>query len=605
MTAIPRWVSFVLGIAAATGLVALSEGAYLVRQFGSIRGAASTWTVAVAVYQITGGMMATLALLVAHALARLQGREKRASRLLVWAVLAVEFLGCGTILFVHWVVAPRNSRWNDPEGLLLTGMVAIVSVLLVLALPRVLLTRATYISTRATSPGLIWSLLTLLTLCLALPFAALRAMVRNSDEKSAPAEPSRSYDAASPANDVLVIVMDAVRPDRLSAFDSPLDFPTPATQRLADSGTLFRKAYSTSSWTLPGHASLLTGRYPDGLSSRGGHPCLLGGEPSLAEVLRSHGYATLLASANGAVGSASGMDVGFDEVLQNPAPQPGFESFFLFHVLFVLGGWHPLRDPPTAPSAPRVTEWVLERITYWTKRRVPYFVLINYMDAHQGRRAGDQGYNLGVIDIDRALARILSYLEHEGRLDSTLVMVTSDHGESLGEHGIRGHRMTLNEPEVRVPLIVHWPGNRTWPSVVEEPVSLVDLFPTVLQALSIEPRALQIDGRSLFAPQGDRPILLSLVPFDSAMGYTHGAIRAIRKGSYKLVSENGKRPRLFDVDIDPAELHDLASQRPDIVENLMRTLVEEAVASRQRGSPLELESSDPMTQQLRTMGYAD
>jgi arylsulfatase A-like enzyme len=328
---------------------------------------------------------------------------------------------------------------------------------------------------------------------------------------------------------IVVISLDTTRPDHLSPYGYHRD-TTPTLARLAAEGTLFTGARSTSSWTLPSHISLFTG-LPPGL-----HDVIIDfqvldeGHRTLGEIFRSAGFRTMgVFSApyvHGFYGFRRGMDF-YERATREP-------------MLFDL-----------PPESMREQMGLREQVSHReiTSRLVTdrgLFLLKNsndrrnllfmhYFDPHydflappahlqrfvdpayQGPVTGDNPtgnpavrhdmppadqahlkalYDAELSWVDENLTRLLEGLERQGRLDSTLIVVTGDHGEAFFEHGRFGHRYDLTEEVLRIPLLIWSPGRVPAGRVVDEPVSIVDVLPTLMDYAGL-PADDTLDGTSL------------------------------------------------------------------------------------------------------------
>jgi arylsulfatase A-like enzyme len=359
------------------------------------------------------------------------------------------------------------------------------------------------------------------------------------------------------APNVLLVVLDTVRASSLSVYgyERPT---TPELEAFAEHAVMFRTSFATTSWTLPSHASMFTGRYPYELSADWERP-LDGAEPTLAEVLRDAGYRT-----GGFVGNIeytsreTGLARGFQHFGDWPLSfgRVASESSLAFFLL----------DNPAVrrlmnayePFVQRPAEEVIGEFLAWKRSTAaggqPYFAFLNLYDAHEplippepylsrfgatsdrrramtfGRlnggalRPGDpltpaeldmeeRAYDGAIAYLDAEIGRLLRVLSAEGELQSTVVIITSDHGEHFGEHGLRSHGTALYSPGLHVPLLIGLARPTPVAGPVDTPVSLRDLGATVLDLVGI--REHPLPGTSLswaWGSGGDAPepsILLS------------------------------------------------------------------------------------------------
>ncbi len=446
-------------------------------------------------------------------------------------------------------------------------------------------------------------------------------------------EASRPLPPGDPPN-VLLIVLDTVRADRLSLYGYRR--PTsPRLERLASRGIRFDEARATAPWTLPSHASLFTGRWPHelGVSWNTG----LGTKfPTLAEYLGSRGYATAGFVANVQYCSYEfGLDRGFthyeDYVLESMTPlRMCYLGNLALKAVFHLGqtlianlGAMPLlpRKDSTAwrilNGDPKIDAGSINReFLDWLSRRReparPFFAFLNYFDAHSGYllppgtpyrfgrppkteaevqvlvnwfyldklRLPPQYLNLArdcydscLGYLDEKLGELFDELKRRGILDRTLVIVTADHGEGLGEHDLFYHGESLYRTEIRVPLVIVSPG-QVRPAIVSETVSLRDL-PATIAALAGQGTYAPFPGRSLArlwqdprpgrsSPDGEGALseLASPNPYDPNQGRSpihRGALASLAEGDYVYIRNEGDDgEELFNEREDPNEFDNRA-----------------------------------------------
>ena len=408
---------------------------------------------------------------------------------------------------------------------------------------------------------------------------------------------ARLPDAGGRPN-VLVLVLDTLRADHVSAYGYGRP-TTPRLDALARTSRTFVNAYSSSSWTLPAHASLMTGRpVHDHRAGNAGRPYLDGRFPTLAEVLGNAGYASGAFVANVFwCGRHTGLQRGFahyDDMYGNPgdaAARTVLGRLLAYHVLPSAG----LIDIPGRRNAAHINRSLLDWVDHLDGTR-PFFAFANYMDVHgpylpppgfagqfspPGPSPAPTRIELGDIDaqtsvperavlrrwidrydesllyLDTEIGRLLDELEVRGVLDHTIVVVTSDHGESWGEHDLLFHGHSLYQEQVRIPLIVHVPGDRQ-AQRDPRPVTLQDV-PGLLTRL--------VDVPSPFAAHSGEatpsPVALSEVGRRNGMppGWptAKGGLRSLQDERWQLIVGDARAAELYDVLADPGQLHDLAS----------------------------------------------
>lgn len=415
---------------------------------------------------------------------------------------------------------------------------------------------------------------------------------------------------------VILISLDTLRADRLGLYGS--SNPTsPHLDALARDSVVFEQAYSTSPWTLPAHTTMFTGVLPPILSPWDWEDMKNSQLAALPEIFRKNGYA-----AGGFV----------DSVLVSP--KFGFDDSFK---LLEPGG------------SERITR---EAVSWVSSQKTPYFLFLHIYDAHfpydapppfkdrfqtppteEGREllkslfwpgedrppvdsmeAVRDRYDEQILFLDSQLGRFFDFLKDRGDYNSSLIVVTSDHGESFGDHGlVIGHGRFLFEEAIHIPLIVKMPGP-LHSRRVNQPVSLLDLVPTILEIQGL-PLPAVLQGRSLLTLlQGNSSGPVPVFSRSSNLG-GHVSVRfenwkwidapkvplrytlKTLESNYQILydpqamikqflsispdSKKSQNPkiqrlsrripdseRLFDLAQDPKELHNLASEHPDILEKM-------------------------------------
>jgi arylsulfatase A-like enzyme len=440
------------------------------------------------------------------------------------------------------------------------------------------------------------------------------------------------------AANLVVIALDALRADHLGCYG--YERPTsPAIDALAKDGLLFTNAYSPSSWTLPSFVSMMTSLdSPEhGVWDPERHS-LSTSAATLASVLKAHGYETAAFVPGPWFDPRYGLARGFDLYL-NPKPRRRSNPYSLAQVLPEALRWISERKKrpfflflyafePHAPyTAPRpyrhrfdegggelVDElgpdlsFTLAYNGEWSREWGPapsekYLSAIELVRNDARARAHvTSHYDERIAYADSMIARLLRRLEDSGLADDTTVILTSDHGEELGERGRFGHNKALWNSVLRVPLIIRLPRRRFAGARAPESVSLTDLAPTALAALDL-PAARSFRGKSLLPLAqglgGDR-VAFSSTDHD---GRRH-SLFAVTQGTWRLVDDGtGKSPRLFDLRTDPQETRDAASARSDIARRLSRELARRTALSGE--SPAADGMPPAQKEALRAAGYLD
>lgn len=406
----------------------------------------------------------------------------------------------------------------------------------------------------------------------------------------------RRQSASAGGNDlrrhnVLLITLDTTRADRLGCYGyAPA--ATPNLDALARRGTLFEDAHAQVPLTLPSHASLLTGRYPRELGIHVNGRNRLGADPViLSAAFKRHAYRTAAFVSTFVLSAQFGLDRGFDLYDDDVGePRPGTD------------GWE--LERPAGATTDRALAW-LESIA-----AEPFFCWVHYYDPHEPydppteyRAAGADSYDGEIAFVDSQLGRLFDWLESTGLDEKTLVVVVGDHGESFGEHGENGHTVFLYSSNVRVPLIFAHPTAVSSRKRVAATVSVLDVFPTILDLFGWE-RPTSLQGESLVeALRGQR--IQPRRSFSESL-YVHELFgwaqqHALTTFRWKYISST--KPELYDRRDDPDERRNLIDARPDIA-SAMRNELEAMHASmapfNAEGVPLDVEA----IRKLESLGYA-
>jgi choline-sulfatase len=342
---------------------------------------------------------------------------------------------------------------------------------------------------------------------------------------------------------VLLITIDTLRADRLGAYGWRAA-ATPVLDRLASGGMRFPNAFTAVPVTLASHATLLTGRNPHHHGVRGNSFYRLReGEPTLATSLKQMGYDTAAVVGAAVLDHRFGLNQGFDSYDDEMAGGNGGTLI-----------------------AERDASAVVSRAVAWLNhpgRRSPFCLWVHLFDPHHPYEAPEPfrsrfpyaPYDGEIAFADEQIGRLLTELAATKRLEDTIVVATSDHGESFGEHGEATHGVLLYDSTLRVPLIISGPGVPRGERVSEEPVGLVDVTPTIL-ALVGGALAYDGDGRDLLGADRDRPRSLYAETFLPLDFYNWSPLRALRGDGLKFI--DAPEPELYDLTRDPSERQNLA-----------------------------------------------
>jgi len=373
---------------------------------------------------------------------------------------------------------------------------------------------------------------------------------------------------------VVLITLDTTRANHIGCYGYEA-IETPNIDALAARGVLFADAITPNPTTLPAHASMLTGLYPVRHGARvNGAFRLDERHETLAEVLAARGYATAAAPSAFVLDSRFGLDQGFDlfeDHLDGPAGE----------------GWHSERAG--AKTTDLGLAWLREHA------RGPFFLWLHYYDPHAPfqppspyrERYAERPYDGEVAYADAQVGRVVAALEELGRTEDTLVVVTADHGEGFGQHVEMAHGYLLYDATLHVPLILACGERLGGGAQVARRVSLVDLMPTILGLLGIEPPEVEgveggLDGVDQTAPPAEAPPVFADTLY-GFLGHGWSPLYSVSEGRYKYV--HGPRPELFDLAADAGETHDIEGAATAEVVARLRARLEALVGAELEGVP--------------------
>ncbi|MEW6363009.1 MAG: sulfatase-like hydrolase/transferase [Acidobacteriota bacterium] len=375
----------------------------------------------------------------------------------------------------------------------------------------------------------------------------------------------------APGNLVLV-TLDTTRADHLSCYGYSAR-TTPNLDRLAQTGVLFEHADSVAPLTLPAHTSMLTGLYPYNHGVRNNGDFYLPPDvPTLATLLKRQGYRTAAFISAFVLDSRYGLAQGFDVYEDR-----------------LEGKERALQDFDVERKGGQTMQLALQ----WLESNAskPFFLWVHLYDPHESydppqpfREEFTSLYDGEIAYADSLVAELDASLEDRGIRDRTLLVIAGDHGESLGEHEEETHSIFVYGATVRVPVMFSMPGGMPEGLRVEAPVSLVDLFSTIVEMMNI-PGAPQTDGRSLVPlmrrPRAgaepawrDRPLYCeSLFP---KLYLRWAPLRAVEAGQWKYIES--PRPELYRIDNDPGETLNLLASSPGVAAEMKTKLASFAAA---------------------------
>jgi arylsulfatase A-like enzyme/Tfp pilus assembly protein PilF len=372
-----------------------------------------------------------------------------------------------------------------------------------------------------------------------------------------------------PRFNILLVTIDTCRPDHLACYGYH-DIATPNLDRLASEGIIFKNARSSIPLTLPSHVSIMTGYYPNahGVHDNGAYvvPESLA---TLAEELQGKGYATAAFIGAFPLDSRFNLDQGFDY----------YGDYFNYGAY----SGNPNSGNIASVTSERPADGVTEEFLQWFKHlgREPFFAWVHYFDPHEPYEAPasyalqypERQYDAEISFVDHCLGRILDNVEEAGLLERTIVVVTADHGEGLGDHGEDDHGLLAYDSTLKVPLVIRAPEQLGFRGSVVSPVETVDIVPTVLGLVGIDSDR-NLDGISLVSVMRGEPASRRVCYFESLMGKLHfgwSELAGVRCGSWKYI--HGSKPELYDITTDPTEQNDLLGAFPEVAELLQKELL--------------------------------
>ncbi len=405
-----------------------------------------------------------------------------------------------------------------------------------------------------------------------------------------------------PAN-VLLVTLDTTRADHLGPYGFRLA-RTPALDRLAREGTTFDDATTAAPITLVAHSTLFTGLLPPAHGVRDNGAYALGDDATtLAERLQAEGFETrAFVSAlvlQRRYGLAQGFDSYDDELWSEDQPK-----------LFMI------RDRPAARTAAHFSDWYARRLGTSPGGRRPFFAWVHFFDPHQPYASearfaalAPSPYDAEIASADSGLEEILDALRASGELDRTLVIVTADHGESLGEHGEKTHAIFVYDATMRVPLLMRFPGLAPAGARRADPVHHVDVVPTVLAALGL-PGGETTQGFDLLPVLAGKPLPAHRLRYGesllSEVGFGMAPLLSVRRDGYKWIRV--PRPELYDLSADPRELVNLEppppgppSARARVLDRALTELL--ADSERRKLTPRTQAMDEETLETLQALGY--
>ena len=394
--------------------------------------------------------------------------------------------------------------------------------------------------------------------------------------------PVAAQAAAKP--NIVLITLDSTRADRMGFLGSKARL-TPNLDNVARQSMVFEQAYSQAPLTVVSHATILSGTYPQTHRATEFGNRLAPTLPFVPDLLHARGYRTAAFVGSIALDPKNGSAPGFDR---------GFAEYD--------AGFHQLeRGQSGTGSIERPGAQVVARATAWLSRNPqgPFFLWVHLNDP---QRSSAASYNAAVAAADAAVGKLVAALRASKFYDDALIVIASDHGESLGAHGEDTHGIFLYDETIHVPLLVKLPQNLNPAKRVSTRASLVDIAPTVLEIAGV-PIPSQMQGQSLLRiakSNADQPVYSASDFPQQAFGWS--ALESWRAGKYLYI--RAPRPELYDLSTDPGATRNLAQTSKATLETIAGQLDAFDRRFRASGNAVggsELTSSE--MQKLASLGY--
>jgi arylsulfatase A-like enzyme len=478
---------------------------------------------------------------------------------------------------------------------------------------------------------------------------------------------------------VILIILDTARAQSFSCYGYNRE-TTPNIDRISQEGLLFENTISPSPWTLPAHASIFTGMYPSRHGCHEKHKFLNKNPPTLPETLKNIGYRTIGISNNSWISRNFGLDRGFDSFIKlwqiiqyetdlADASSRGIDKYkraisllakgnpFINFANGIYGKYFWRRYDYGARRINKIVGKLLH--DKMTRSGKPFFIFINYLEPHLFYRAPKPFFGMflpegvsrkdalsvnqdarcyigGVIPMDeddfevlRALydaelfyldhriGEVYEFLKEKNLLDNTLLIITSDHGENIGEHNLMDHQYCLYDTLLRVPFIMRFPGTFEGGKRINTMVQTTDIFPTIIELLNIKDQGLheEVQGEGLLkngnsrfaiseyiAPQPSIEAIRRRYPKGDFSKYDR-SLTSIRSYDWKLIVSSDGKDELYNILEDPMETKNLMSIHNDIYKN-MRSKIDSWIRdNREDVEDEDTHVSAEIKKRLEALGY--
>ncbi|HSE40421.1 MAG TPA: sulfatase-like hydrolase/transferase [Acidobacteriota bacterium] len=385
---------------------------------------------------------------------------------------------------------------------------------------------------------------------------------------------------------VVLVTIDTLRADHLPMYGYT-KIRTPNLDRFANESLVFADAIAHVPMTLPSHASILTGLLPPSHGVHDNAGFILNSKvETLAETLKSKGYNTGAFVSAFVLDSQFGLDQGFD----------------IYSDHFTLAE---ARIDNTDVS--RTADETEIEVDSWLQNAhtKPFFLWVHYYDPHDPYTPPEPykteyktaPYDGEIAYTDSVFGRLIDHLHRLQLMDNTIVVVTSDHGESLGEHKEQTHSLFIYDATIHVPLMIHVPKSK--PERINAVVSHIDIVPTVLDWLGI-PASPNMQGKSLIPVIEEKEQTARAAYSESMFPQLHygwSPLKALTTGQYKFI--DAPNAELYDRSTDKSELNNLIKEKAETAKQMRGQLIQIAQESKVEVAQIDAESEE----KLRALGY--
>lgn len=389
--------------------------------------------------------------------------------------------------------------------------------------------------------------------------------------------------------DIVLITIDTLRADRVGAYGYA-QASTPVLDRLAAESVRFADATAHAPLTLPSHVAIHAARYPGAFGIRlNGMGTLPDSAVTIAEQLKSAGYRTGAVVASAVLSAAHGLSQGFDDY-DDRIPSPA-------------------RATLSTAELQRTADEVTSVARQWIEgQRGSWFLWVHYYDPHLpyapparfAAASPGRPYDGEVAFVDAEIGALMRGLDPA----RTVIVVASDHGESLGDHGEADHGYFVYDSTLRVPLIVRAPGMK--PRVVREQVRLIDVAPTIAQLAGVSSVRADMDAGESLVPlmegQARRDVPVSIAEsWYPRLHFGWSELRSARVGEWKYIA--APRPELYDLRTDPAEARNIVADRGAVAGRLAADLSRVTARFEQPDSRPVAQPDEATVARLQALGY--